>query len=98
MNRGIAVDIKSELSIHFTHRVVGDCSEMHDAIATIKIVRVDLTNILHQFSISCDQRLPVATLDKTNITANEGVTLLFQDINQMGPDKATMTSSKNLHS
>ena len=70
---------------------------MHNAIATIQIVRFNFTNILYQFSIRCDERLPIAAFEKTNIATNNCVTLLFKDVNQMGPDIAAMTCSKNSH-
>ena len=54
MNRGIAVDIEGELGIHLAHRVIGDSSEMDDAIATFQILCFDLADILYQFSVRRD--------------------------------------------
>ena len=39
-DRGVAVDVEGELGVELAHRVVGDGRQVHDAVATVQVLRL----------------------------------------------------------
>ena len=57
----------------------------------------DRADVLDQLNVGLDQRLPVAALEELEVAADDGMTFLFQDVNQVSPDEATMACNENFH-
>jgi hypothetical protein len=70
---------------------------MHDTIVTGKISECNQPNILSQFSVGCDDLFPRAVVEQAQITSGDGVSRLFEEINEMSPNIAAMASDKNFH-
>jgi hypothetical protein len=53
---------------------------MHDAIAPIEVLGIDLTDVFDQLMVGLNERFPVAALEEVEITADDSVSLLLEDV------------------
>ena len=58
---------------------------------------LDFADVLDQSAVGLDHRLPVAALEQPEVAADDGVALLLEQVDQMGPDVALMASDKDFH-
>ena len=70
---------------------------MHDAVASVQVPGLDLPDILDQFPVGCDERLPVAAFEEVEVAADDGVAFLLEDIDQVGSDITAMACGENFH-
>ena len=57
----------------------------------------DRADVLDQLDVGLDHRLPVAALEELEVAADDGMTLLLQDVNQVGSDVAAMACHEDFH-
>ena len=96
-DRGVPVDVEGELGVELAHRVVGDRRQVHDAVAPVQVPGFDRADILDQLTIGLDEGLPVAALEELEVAADDGMTFLLQDVNQVGSDETAMACHENFH-
>jgi hypothetical protein len=53
---------------------------MHNAVAPIKVSGIDLANVFDQLSVGLDKGFPVTALEQVEITTNDSVALLLEDV------------------
>jgi hypothetical protein len=70
---------------------------MHDRIATLKVLAVDVADVLAQVLVGVGHRFPGAPVKQANVAAYNRVPLLLQEIDQMRSDIAAMASDENFH-
>jgi hypothetical protein len=58
---------------------------------------LDLANIPEDFPVRPYKRFPVAAFEEPQVTANNGMAFLLQQINQVATDVAEMTCDKYFH-
>jgi len=70
---------------------------VHHAIAAIEVVGLDPANILDKLPVGFDLGLPVASLIEIEIAADDGVTFLLEEIDEMSSDETLMASDEDFH-
>ena len=96
-DRGVAVDVEGDLGVHLAHRVVRDGRQVHDAVAPVQVSGVDLADVFDQLPVGLDEGFPVAALEQVEVAADDGVALLLEDVDQVGPDVTAMACGENVH-
>ena len=70
---------------------------MHHAIAAIEVVGLDLADILDQLPVGFDHGLPVASLKEIEVAADDAVTFLLEQVDQVSSDVTLMAGDEDFH-
>jgi hypothetical protein len=70
---------------------------MHDTIVTSEISERNQPNILSEFPVGRNDILPPTAVEYPQIKSGNGVASLLEEVNEMSPDIAAMTSDENFH-